>query len=328
MALRGPLGLPALALLWGLAGGVLTGERQLEQAFWTSGASSTGNWCPSGCLTAAEAEYLKYNETRLKKGLAALRRPGCVPRGRLVVAAGFFRTGSTLLFNVARLWLGLADPSLLAVGYDCGNGQNMMRGVLDRGPANRTVLCKEHKPEESVLRRMDVLLMSRRSTRETLCSRVVVSQEDPSDSKIVRHRERESLCRELMKQQAMIYEKTRRLGKWASYDMLLSDFQADSDRETRAVTKALGICKEARNDKELLRFTRWLSEYLPNQRPSKDLRTTQMHPPLSAQDKTDRCGNVKKLIDSELACRAWALADSSVYANAEYHADAEQKHKI
>eukprot|EP00729_Bicosta_minor_P029885 gene29885-1131_t len=54
---------------------------------------------PLPCFSTWEAEYMKEHADELEGGLRALHAPGCFPHGRYIVAAGYYRTGSTLLFN-------------------------------------------------------------------------------------------------------------------------------------------------------------------------------------------------------------------------------------
>ena len=54
---------------------------------------------------------MEEHAAELAEGLALLRGPGCFPHGKYIVAAGYYRTGSTLLFNTARLWVTLGAVS-------------------------------------------------------------------------------------------------------------------------------------------------------------------------------------------------------------------------
>ena len=73
---------------------------------------------PLPCFSTWEAEYMKEHADELEAGLRALHAPGCFPHGRYIVAAGYYRTGSTLLFNTARLWVALGAVSALVIKFN------------------------------------------------------------------------------------------------------------------------------------------------------------------------------------------------------------------
>lgn len=60
---------------------------------------------------------MKEHATELKTGLNALRAPGCFPHGRYIVTAGYYRSGSTLLYNTARLWVALGAVSAVKSAF-------------------------------------------------------------------------------------------------------------------------------------------------------------------------------------------------------------------
>lgn len=146
-------------------------------------------------------------------GLKILRDPSCFRPGKFSIVAGYYRTGSTLVFNQARLWLYLVLSFLFKkihvsfcyifcqqatggenfyAGWQCDNvtqlrTEDLMcvkivlplrkitcwHRVSSQKP--RTMLCKLHSLKNYFLdaREFDHLLMSRRSLRESLCSRML-----------------------------------------------------------------------------------------------------------------------------------------------------------
>eukprot|EP00039_Didymoeca_costata_P002817 m.62866 g.62866 ORF g.62866 m.62866 type:complete len:211 (-) comp11540_c0_seq1:888-1520(-) len=66
-------------------------------------------WCGPGLSIACQTEYeFNYTRDRLhtyEDGLKILRDPSCFRPGKFSIVAGYYRTGSTLVFNQARLWL-------------------------------------------------------------------------------------------------------------------------------------------------------------------------------------------------------------------------------
>ena len=71
------------------------------------------------CLSTFEKAYMKKYSAQLATGLNALRQPGCFPHGKLIISAGYYRTGSTLLFNMVRLWGVLGAEDNLLAGWGC-----------------------------------------------------------------------------------------------------------------------------------------------------------------------------------------------------------------
>lgn len=263
-------------------------------------AKQTGNWCSGGCHTNFEKTYLSEHAAELQEGLAALHGWRCVPESQTVVAAGYFRTGSTLLYNVARLWLELALPGKLATGYGC-HGH-------DAGPG--ATLCKEHLVSTELAEKANVLLMSHRDVHATVCSRLAFQARNGSPpSAAVASKE----CKELRKQQAAVYTSMATVGKRVAHDVLTTESGLD-EAEFTAVARALGICESAATNPQLLIFMKNMAERLLSH-PDESSRITQMHASTAEDTKQDLCSNLSDWIAEDAECAQWAAESGGVHAN-------------
>jgi hypothetical protein len=93
---------------------------------------------------------------RCRLGFGLSRR-----RSRIVLSAGMPRSGSTWLFNAARLLLRRAEGDGLSSGW-VGDWPSLQQG--------RTVLLKLHDFDAPLVRRADVVLYSYRDVRDVLAS--------------------------------------------------------------------------------------------------------------------------------------------------------------
>lgn len=260
------------------------------------------NWCDGDCLTDFERGYLQEHKVELAPGLAMLRSPECVKDAQLIVSAGYYRSGSTLLYNIARLWLELAFPGTFATGYMCGGHEHQFHNV--------TVLCKEHGMEPNIATKADVLLMSRRTVWESISTRLeaIRKLEEPSFVDVVEQ------CKVLMQQQKWPYAFWRARGLRVGHDMLLSDFYDHPEREIEAVAAGLGICEAARKDAALKRFAREMAMQL-HENHGEATTITQMHQPQDQATKQRVRAKIEEFIQGDPRCALWAANDASPKAN-------------
>merc|ERR1719162_129623 len=86
---------------------------------------------------------------------------------------GYYRTGSTLLFNVARLWAALASDAGTMTGFNCFARTGT---ETEKKKSKCTIICKDHVFKESIKSTADTVLMSRRDPFESVCSRKMMDQ--------------------------------------------------------------------------------------------------------------------------------------------------------
>lgn len=308
------------------------------------GSSAAGKvpkeWCglseTSTCFSKWERSYIELNAARLKRALAVLRSPGCFPHGVSVAALGYFRTGSTLLFNIARLWLVLGAGNGLISGYTCRNPAVVGIGVDGEAAEKCSMVCKDHSWHAGVADNTQIILMSRRDPYHSVCSRKLMDiwcrvpnargkagtdwdavnaykkrcLSDPG----MESQEAIKQCRGLMEMQAAIYLERRKLGKPVAYDMLMEDYARDPARQVRAIGRAIGICDAALNNDDLMHFFRAMASYLKTH-PDQDMGITLMHDVHTAEQRVAKCSHMEDWMRSDDACRAWMDANASIAAN-------------
>lgn len=119
----------------------------------------------------------------VRTGNGLLDTPGpTMPRGLVVVVAGLQRSGSTALYNLARLLMSDQDPNLITFYLHTNlsiTGQSEKHVQMCRDK-NVSVLIKLHQPEMLArlikLDLVDVLLSSYRPPVEMLCSNAILFQ--------------------------------------------------------------------------------------------------------------------------------------------------------
>lgn len=291
----------------------------------------------SNCLTAHEEEYLKKNWASLQKGMQALRAPGCFPHGVSVATLGYFRTGSTLLYNVARLWAALAAGKSLVSGYGCKSPGAMGIGVEGSDQEHCSLVCKDHEWRAGLAKEATVVLMSRRDPWESVCSRRLMdlwcrlrqkgrkkqaSQEEKAEYKeeCLRNHTMEALesqyqCKDLMLMQANIYLGRRQQGKAIAYDVLLSDYQTSAAAQVRNIGKAMGVCQEATEDPALVELIVAMGTYLHDS-PAQDMGITQMHDVHTDTQRQEKCSKLREWMRQDDECREWMDSDASAESNA------------
>lgn len=299
------------------------------------------DWCGTSekrpCLDRFEVEYMLRNSAKLSKGLQALRAPGCFPHGASVAAMGYFRTGSTLLYNTVRLWAVLGAGEGLVAGWMCKDPVQLGIGVAGARQEKCTMVCKDHHWHNGIAEHVSVIFMSRRDPFYSVCSRKLMDQwcglpqadrkvkatweqiyaykkrckEDPEIEKPEAVRQ----CHELMLMQASIYQLRWAQGKAVAHDVLMEDYVRDPATEVRAVARGMGICEAAAEDEELVRFVVAMGQEL-HRNPSKDMGLTQMHDVHTDRQRALKCGNLEAWMRSDEACRAWMDSNASITGNA------------
>lgn len=271
-----------------------------------------GNWCYGKCLTKFEKQYLESNKTLLEEGLAALHKPGCVRPRKLIVTAGIYRSGSTLLFNQVRLWMNLAFPGNTSVGYDPNTTQ------FNIGHYNMLV-AKVHILKTYVAARADVLVTSRRSIQETLITRLdlhpkildILEENETTLNERVRVE-----CKRLMGLQRQVYGvwEAKSKNKKIAYDVLLKQYDQSPSREIQKIAEAIGICKEARENKHLQDFIMEMGKFLLAH-PGNDPKITQMHMPSKKSRKEQLRHLVINAVKKDAICQKWARDNAEYRSN-------------
>lgn len=277
-------------------------ETQQEAAL----EDSTGNWCKLDCLTKFEKKYLEENKDNenLQKALEVLRKPGCVAKGQKIITGGIFRSGSTLLYNQARLWMSLAFPGDASAGYAPSHDQF-------EAPASAVVL-KLHMIDEWHANHSDKLLMSHRSVGETILSRMGSKMSNPTEKELAEKVEKE--CTGLMTQQTGAYKAWEKIGKKVSYDVLLSDFEEKQRREIENIARGLGVCAEASKNQELHALVQAMAKHLIDNEGDAGL-ITQMHK--AHAENYELAPAVEKHIKQIPQCNEWAAKNGNPEYNAE-----------
>lgn len=269
-----------------------------------------GNWCVDGtCLTGWEKEYMQNNSETLAVGLKALRQQGCVPAAQKILIGGYFRTGSTQLFNQARVWMGLAFPGSAASGVLPTSTQ------LDATDPSFTIVSKQHGLEHDRAMAFDVMLMSSRSVVDTVITRTDMKS-DMNPENITLEAVKKA-CYTVLNQQGRMYRMWESTGRKVAYDTLLEDWVKDPEKEISNIAEALGVCKEAASDKALVKFIHDMTNNVRDH-PGLGTRLTQMHGFQSKDHKALLRPKVMEFMEQEPWCKEWADGNARVASNYMY----------
>jgi len=290
----------------------------------------------SHCHTAAEKTYLQKHQAELEVGLKALRAPGCFTHGVSIATMGYFRTGSTLLYNYVRLWAVLATGQSLVSGFGCKSPVAMGIGVAGKPQEHCTVVCKDHDWKSGVAKAATVVISSRRDPWESVCSRKLQSlwcrirqkgrktqasaeekqeyQKECLRNKTVQALEAQYQCKDLMTQQANVYLGRREHGLPIVYDVLMSDYKTSGEVQVSNIAKAMGICKEAYEDPELIKFLISIGDQLHDNQGA-DQGVTQMHGVHSDEQRQESCSKLRDWMRQDEQCREWMDGDASADSN-------------
>jgi len=287
------------------------------------------------CLTRFEKKQLQFANQELRAGLHAIKAPGCFQHGKTVATMGYFRTGSTLVFNIARLWAALGADGGLVAGFACHDPGEA--GINPQESDRCSLVCKDHLLHDGVAGGTDIFLMSRRDVWESLCSRKMMGvwckkpasrielktkeEKDGFQAKCFRDKELErqetvQQCHELMEMQADIYDKRYASGRGVAYDMLMGDFTKDPMMQVQNIGRAMGICDAATGNAGLQKLMLAMSKEL-HDHPDHDAGITRMHDVHSARDRERKnCGPLREWVQSDAACAAWANSGAAPDQNA------------
>jgi len=290
------------------------------------------------CLDKWERFYMSENNETLREGLSILRSPSprCFPHGVSVASMGYFRSGSTLLYNTARLWLALGAGEGLAAGYMCADASTVGVGQKGKPQEHCSMLCKDHEMKTGVANNAKVLLMSRRDPFYSVCSRKLMDvwcKRPPSEGPVDRYAinaynkkckndpkvEKEETikqCRALMKMQAGIYHARLSAGNSIAHDMLMEDYTNDPKKQIQEIALAMGICREAATNHALVEFVAQMGKQL-KEHPLQSFDITQMHDVHTPQQREAKCSQLEEWMRSDRLCRQWMDANASSDANGE-----------
>jgi len=323
-------------------------EKAATDCISTEVSKAPTEWCGkqsngsmSSCFTSFEKAYLRTHQTELQKGLKALRAPGCFPHGTTVATMGYFRSGSTLLYNYARLWAALATGTSLLSGFRCKSPAVMGIGVAGK-THNCSVVCKDHVFHHGVAKEATVVLSSRRDPWESVCSRKLQKtrrkelwcrylpqagekkelskqERDEYNKECSRNQtmeawESQQQCNDLMVQQAAIYLDRRKQGKEVALDVLMSDYQKEAATQVSNIGKAMGMCQEAYEDPTLVEFLVATGEDMRSS--GKDHGMTRMHEVHTDKQRQASCSQLKEWMRGDEECREWMDGDASAESNA------------
>jgi hypothetical protein len=285
---------------------------------------------PLPCFTNFETKYMLANATRLAAGIAKIRQPGCFPHGKYIIAAGYYRTGSTLLYNTARLWGALGAPQTVIAGWGCPDRQALGLGHIkevDTAATPFTAICKLHEMDQSIHQNDVRVVMSHREPWGSICSRKMENQwaycttiachrklmtaekynkcvRECSDSPDQKAAVKLS-CRELMALQTNVYINSESANVTVGHDVPLESWHNDPFGEIALVGKSMGICKEAYEDRALVEMIHAMGVHLENT-PSADQSTTQMHRVHEDSERDKVCSHIQAGIDADPTCKQWS----------------------
>lgn len=299
------------------------------------------------CLSSFEKDYMTKYSTQLAAGLAALRRPGCFPHGKLIVAAGYYRTGSTLLFNTIRLWGVLGAEDNLLAGWGCHPKAKL--GLHDGSTMRpRTVVCKIHDMQAKIAEAADVVIMSHRDPYETICSRRMSNDgqgnwrnwcKKPNAINHLKQRTDENAdewdaavkscldgnfygetseqCRILQGLQAEVYARVEAVaGKKIAYDVPLVGMQTEPGKHIGNIARAMGICEAAASDVELHKMIQAMGELLGRDHGhSEDSDLTRMHEVHSDEERLKLCNKIPAAIEADPDCHQWQDSEAAAESN-------------
>jgi len=290
------------------------------------------------CLTGFEMKYMHWHGNNgLNEGLNILRAPGCFPHGTTVGAMGYYRTGSTLLFNVARLWAAAgAGVGGMVSGFNCFGRQTVNPTPTSRKESKCTIVCKDHEWRPGVADNANTILMSHRDPWESVCSRKMMDMwcKDPPKelarkyqgaaaaeykgkclaSDPMQRTEAVTQCAALMQMQASIYAKREGAGKRVDFDVSLTDFFADPETQIAGIGRAIGICEAALTNRPLIAFLKAMTVYL-HDKPDKDMGITRMHDTHSTKKRDKQCSELMGWMRSDMGCSKWIDGNASAATN-------------
>eukprot|EP00729_Bicosta_minor_P009726 gene9726-3043_t len=295
------------------------------------------------CLSTFEKAYMKKYSAQLAKGLDALRQPGCFPHGKLIISAGYYRTGSTLLFNMVRLWGVLGAEDNLLAGWGCHKKDKL--GLHDGSVSRpRTVICKLHDITVDTAKEADVIIMSHRDPYETICSRRMSNDgqgnwrnwcknplhlrkrtdenKEEWDAAVDAclegnfYEETKDQCRTLLGLQAEVYARREAHGKKIAYDVPLVGWQTEPSKHIGNVARAMGICEAAASDVELHKMIQAMGELLGRDHGhSEDSDLTRMHEVHSDIEREKLCHKLPAAIEADPDCHKWQSNGANSDAN-------------
>jgi len=276
---------------------------------------------------------MEDNADDLREPLRLLRSPSCF-RGTSVASMGYFRTGSTLLYNTARLWLAMAAGKSLVGGFMCKDPKELGIGVKGAKQEHCSMICKDHEMKSGIAKNAKVLLMSRRDPFYSVCSRKLMDvwcrmkntggavdwdavkayAKKCKETPDIERQETIEQCRGLMKMQAQIYFAREEAGMEIQHDMLMEDYTRDPKTQVQEIALAMGICREAATNKALVKFVVKMGHEL-KAHPDQSMDITQMHDVHTPEQRKAKCSNLEEYMRSDSVCRAWMDANASVTAN-------------
>jgi len=288
------------------------------------------------CFDSWEKDYMERHAAQIKKGLAAIRAPGCFPHGASVSTMGYFRTGSTLMYNIARVWGALGADGSLVGGYTCKNPVELGMGISGSDQERCSMICKDHVFHTDLAKNSHVVLMTRRDPFYSVCSRKLMDvwcnldqtgrkekaewpelnayKKKCKESPELERPETMKQCKALMKMQADIYFEREVMGKTIAFDMLTEDYENDPHGNVQNIAKAMGICDEAASDSALVAFIVAMGVEL-KKHPDHDMGITQMHDVHTEEQRQAKCSNLNAWMSEDEDCKAWmdghALAESN-----------------
>jgi len=274
---------------------------------------------------------LWQRNTGVNEGINFLRAPGCFPHGINVAVMGYFRTGSTLLFNVARLWAALASERGMQSGFNCMERKSISP-TKDLAKSKCTIVCKDHQFKGGVAETTDLVLMSHRDPFESVCSRKIMDQfckDAPKDKKSMGVEEYHKQCKQsdaLMKKEAVvqchmlmemqrdIYTARGSSGKEIALDVLLTDYYAKPEATVVSIGRAMGICEAALQNSPLVGVLLAMMKYL-HDKPDRDMGITRMHDTHSAKKVEANCAGLLEWMRADPKCVEWMDGNASAASN-------------
>lgn len=152
---------------------------------------------------------------------------------KFVMVATLMRTGSSVLYNIARLWMMLGDPNTLAY-FQLHHYVNVSYLVQEK---NQSLLSKVHEGivNENLVKNPDVILFSHRKPSEQLCS-IAIFGLGKMD------------CTYQENAQKGLYKWAREIKEARVYDMSYDVWKEDPLRVIREVGDAIGITPILKED--------------------------------------------------------------------------------
>eukprot|EP00040_Diaphanoeca_grandis_P012219 m.62186 g.62186 ORF g.62186 m.62186 type:complete len:357 (+) comp23103_c0_seq1:341-1411(+) len=238
--------------------------------------------------------------------------------GTIVVVAGLPRSGSTALYNLARLVMFNQDPNLMTFFLGGGSPHNVSHVQLCRDH-NISALIKLHDP--LVLKALvdahlvNVVLFSHRNPAGMLCSQAKMFQ--PSLLNSTEH-EWVSMCRRSLATQIELYRavysrRSKHLMFGVEYD--LAFFPSDIGTELRKLSKMFQVPVIDHHDIERLAASfELISHDLPK---SWNLPGVPHHPGTMMHaghvTNTNAVCDAKQALLSDTVCAAWCNASGAVF---------------